>query len=147
MRIKKVSETTPITGNITNQYNESITDGYSCDYINDLNTYSTDEQVVGTWIDGSPIYRKAIAISSLPNNTTTTYSHDIDNFSRLVNLKATWYDSSDARWYNDIRFDSSTTKICFYCNTTNIIIEGIGTNWSTRASNCVVIIEYTKTTD
>ena len=33
-------------------------------------TYSTDERVVGKWIDGSDIYEKVIDFGALPNNTT-----------------------------------------------------------------------------
>lgn len=36
MRIKKVSQTTPVTGQIVNGYSESKIDGYSANYINDL---------------------------------------------------------------------------------------------------------------
>lgn len=31
--------------------------------------YSTDEQVVGTWIDGKPLYQKTYQISQFPNTT------------------------------------------------------------------------------
>ena len=51
MRIKKVSETVPVAGTVKNTHDESTKDTYSCDYINDLNTYSTTEQRVGTWIN------------------------------------------------------------------------------------------------
>ena len=34
--------------------------------------YSTDEQVVGTWIDGKPLYQKSFIISPLTINTTKT---------------------------------------------------------------------------
>ena len=51
MRIKKVSETTPITGQVIDGYSESTTDGYSANYVNELNTYSTEEQRIGTWIN------------------------------------------------------------------------------------------------
>ncbi len=50
-RIKKVSQTIPTSAQIVDGYAESSTDGYSCDYINELNTYSTTEQRIGTWID------------------------------------------------------------------------------------------------
>lgn len=35
MRIRKISDTTPVTGTVTNVYNINSTDGYSCDYVND----------------------------------------------------------------------------------------------------------------
>ena len=35
------------------------------DDVNKINEYSTEEQVVGTWIDGKPIYRKVIQVTTL----------------------------------------------------------------------------------
>lgn len=36
MRIRKVSQTTPTTSNIVNEYSTSTTDGYSANYVNNL---------------------------------------------------------------------------------------------------------------
>ena len=56
---------------ISNTYNTTTNNTYSCDYINTkANTYSTTEQRVGTWIDNKPIYRRVIQ-TTLPNCTTT----------------------------------------------------------------------------
>lgn len=47
---------------------------------NMINEYSTKEKIVGKWIDGKPIYRKTIFVSSLPNNADPKeYSHNITN--------------------------------------------------------------------
>ena len=58
--------------------------------------YSTSEKVIGTWIDGKPIYRRVYEIGSMPNATTknisTGYSADaitvikIYGFARYNNL-------------------------------------------------------------
>lgn len=37
-------------------------------------SYSTEEKVVGTWIDGSAIYEKTIYVDSFPNNTSKNLS-------------------------------------------------------------------------
>lgn len=46
--------------------------------------YSTDEKIIGTWIDGKPLWQKTIELSSLSvgDNTIT---HGISNFGHLVN--------------------------------------------------------------
>lgn len=49
----KAGDTVKIWANGTGDWTVKI-----APYIN--NTYSTDEQVVGTWIDGKPVYRKVI---------------------------------------------------------------------------------------
>ena len=55
--------------NALNVKSTNTQDTYSCDYINKLHTYSTKEQVIGTWVDGKPLYRKTINIGALPNKT------------------------------------------------------------------------------
>lgn len=44
-----------------------------------LNTYSTDETRVGTWIDGKPLYRKVLNIGSLPNTSIKTIDTGLSN--------------------------------------------------------------------
>ena len=67
MRIKKVSQTTSTQAQVVDGYSTSTTDSYSCNYVNNINTYSTNEIRIGTWIDGKPIYRKVY----IENNPTT----------------------------------------------------------------------------
>lgn len=49
--------------------------------------YSTNEQVVGTWIDGNTIYEKTIDFGALPNNTTKSVSHGISNLDDIIELR------------------------------------------------------------
>ena len=51
-----------------------------------LHNYSTDEQVVGTWIDGSTIYEKTVSIGSLPNATGKSVPHNITNLLYVVSI-------------------------------------------------------------
>ena len=52
-------------------------------------SYSTEETVVDTWIDGKPIYRvfKEIYCSDIPNQQSNIYSiqinHNLDNIEQL----------------------------------------------------------------
>lgn len=53
--------------------------------------YSTNEKIVGTWIDGSTIYEKTWEFSSvlaIPSNTWTATSISTDNINRIVDVKA-----------------------------------------------------------
>lgn len=111
------------------------------------NVYSTDETVVGKWIDGKPIYRKVFEIGSLPNDTTISIPHGIKNLDTFTDKRASWYDSIDDRWNFDYRKDSNTVIISFNPNNTNLYIRATGTDWSRRTSKCTVTLEYKKTTD
>jgi microcystin-dependent protein len=51
------------------------------------NNYSLEEQEVGTWIDGKPIYQKTVNIGSLPNNTTKSVPHGIANYDYAVSIE------------------------------------------------------------
>lgn len=42
-------------------------------------TYSTTEQVVGTWLDGKPLYEKTVVVSNVNYNANFTYEHEIPN--------------------------------------------------------------------
>lgn len=140
MRIKKTFQTTVPTGKVLNNYTESNVDTYSCDYINGLETYSTDETRVGTWIDGKPIYRKVINFGKLPNNNVKNVNHNIENMETIIDLHGVFKDStyqikipSGGDYNSAIR--ATNTQI------------GISTPQNLTAFSGYIILEYTKTTD
>ena len=75
-KIKKVAVTPiePKTGHIydTTNIDNKAENTYSANVIDKLNTYSATEQVVGTWVDGRPLYRKVIQLSTPTTNTNGT---------------------------------------------------------------------------
>ena len=46
--------------------------------------YSTTEQVIGTWIDGSTIYEKTVTINTLSSGSDQKYNHGISNIDKIV---------------------------------------------------------------
>ena len=108
--------------------------------------YLSVETVCGVWIDGKPLYRKVVSIGSLGNNTTKTVAHNISNLGIITHSEFSWLDGN-TYWWSDYRWDSSSIYIKFNVDSTNIRIESMGTNWSSRTSDCYAILEYTKTTD
>ena len=114
------------------------------------NVYSTNEvNTAKTWIDGKPIYRKVVEFGSFPNSGSKTVATGITNLARIISLKYTWYDSSDRAYFTNVRVDSATVmcKIQFKVNNNLLNVEGTGIDWSSRTSQGVAIIEYTKTTN
>ena len=58
--------------------------------------FSTSETKTNmVWVDDEPIYRKVIYISSLPNATTSSYSHGISNVEHFTNVYGMAYRDSD----------------------------------------------------
>ena len=60
-------------GTILDFEGDEIPEGYGLVEDNPLNTYSTEEQIIGTWIDGKPIYRRVLkaSASTLPVSIDT----------------------------------------------------------------------------
>lgn len=137
-----------IEDSMKSEQTTSDTDTYSCNYINQNNTYSTSETLTGKiWIDGKPIYRKCITLSNV-NIGYVEQNHGISNVDNLISMVGTLE-------YND--------KIQYIPNVVCDNIAGYGagfvdfkksgtfhTLFGTLISttNTVhVIFEYTKTTD
>ena len=110
-----------------------------------FNKYSTTEEVVGTWIDGKPIYRKTfnnISVTSseysvIPIATGLTIDNLINMSGYLINNER-WIialNSVDIQYANMVRvsYDKQTSSL-----------ELVAQNWTGTAT---VTIEYTKTTD
>ena len=57
--------------------------------------YSTDETVIGTWIDGKPIYRKVIDFGALPNANTKSVAHNINDIKIFTKAYGIAYRDSD----------------------------------------------------
>ena len=151
MRIKKTSQYIEGGASISNVYGTSQENGYSQEYINGLNTYSTSEIDTGkVWIDGKNIYRKVIDCGALPNNTSKSVSTGITTSINLINISGLAYNSSN--YYITLPFVHTTTigtqcSLRFDGSTTgsspNSVILIAGSDMSSYTSS-FVIIEYTK---
>lgn len=101
--------------------------------------YSTEEQVIGTWINGKPLYRKVLHYDSLTieNSTTkTTLTHNI-GMSAVVNASF----SGSATWTAGYYFDNMLVE--FKVNSNNIIMSYHETQ-KASFTNVNIILEYTK---
>ena len=105
--------------------------------------YSTTEQVVGTWIDGKPLYEKtftgSLTASALYDDICTKTDYDMD---KIVSFDGYWGNESvgyfaqlgcyiESGFFGGIYITGSTVKL-----------------YHPRNLDCyVVILRYTKTTD
>ena len=111
---------------------------YSADSV-----YSTDEMIIGRWIDGKPLYRKVIQ----GNITSKDQSLFVVNENVKTMISIYGYDSPDGIYYFPFNYtqDGSTQKAIFYKKDTDTI--EFRSNSSGSGEVFVVILEYTKTTD
>lgn len=111
-------------------------------------TYSTEEQAVGTWIDGKTIYRKVIIFGALPNATKKEVQHNISNIRNFTKIEGIAIRNDETKFTQSLPLVYKNTEM-FY-NTAlavdNTIIE-IQTTGDRSMFNGYVILEYTKTTD
>ena len=114
--------------------------------IDTIRSYSTEETIVGTWIDGKPIYRK---VFTDPNNSWSAHDNiigNITNFKEPTSIKAIafndmglsgWVENNEAGESRCYAYIKSNGEVHFYRNNVRD-----GTSYPKK-----VIIEYTKTTD
>ena len=124
---KKTNELVKVAGNATNAD------------LKDMNVYSTEEKIVGTWIDGKPIYRKCYKITLATGLVPIDTIANVDTY---LGCKGSYISTSNNKlaipWvgpnteYTDVLIDKSGNVI---------------TTSSLTGTNCVIVIKYTKTTD
>lgn len=138
-------DTVPI-GTVILYDGEEIPDGYEEveDYVP---TYSTEEQRIGTWIDGKPIYRKSYELSTHATSGTVKIISIPDvNYEIITNAWGTtyWNSSSDTiKGSTIIPYRNSDSDYCkLWIDSGSIQIQS---SFSNRL--VYVHIEYTKTTD
>lgn len=143
-----------VTQRYTVNYNTSGTPTFSRTAIGDDNSltwsawstfdnYSTDEQVVGRWIDGKPIYRK---IATIPNLTTTTYSATslgINDVETMTNISGYMTNSTYSHIGVGTNFASGYSVTVVY--KTNGTFQTELTGYA--SGKLTLIAEYTKSTD
>lgn len=113
--------------------------------------YSTEEQIIGTWIDGKPLYRKVIAgTTSLNENGERITSINLSslNIDIMINMTGTIDSQHNHRWKLDTTFkreaDNYWSNVYYAFGDKSIHIE-FGTYFENK--NYILIIEYTKITD
>lgn len=112
--------------------------------------YSTNEQVIGTWIDGKPLYERVVQINSLPADTNTTaYPHGISDIDTICDYDFIihWSNGNTAKADRIQMFSGAfqaNGAIAVFVNDTNISVS-CGQDRSALSGDC--IIRYTKTTD
>ena len=107
IRIISHNDLSSLTGEVTLQYVKSTDVAGSGSWTPQgvpTHHYSTDEQVIGTWIDGKTLYEKTLVFDNPTKDSYNTFyqydcAYDAGNidFAKMVGINV--YDSTDNRWY------------------------------------------------
>lgn len=151
MKIKKKNTTIPINGKIVDTENveDKTSNAPSMRLVEEMTKekYSTDEQVIGTWIDGKPLYRKVgtIKFTSIYSQGNFTVGSLISSNIKYGTITKVFTDSLLCNnLYNT--FDS-TIKSNIYVSAEGGYIFGFTTRENYLNKTIYVVVEYTKTTD
>ena len=108
------------------------------------NEYSTTEKVVGTWIDGKPLYQKTVDCGALPNKTEKTVAYGISNLGYVVSIDGF---ATNLTNHYALPFITSTgsDQVVVSVNATNIRVTSASDRSNITTS--YVTLQYTKTTD
>jgi len=116
-----------------------------------INTYSTDEQIVGTWIDGKPIYQRALSYTGTYSTSNPKHiicdvsSWNVDSWIDITGTNSFTHTSG----HHSLRtLDYNIFEIGITAAQTSLYIKydyANNTAGSTIKTN--LIIKYTKTTD
>ena len=114
--------------------------------------YSTEEQVVGTWIDGKPLYQKTYDITgiSLTANVWFHYPIEIENLDCVLKIEGTRVSADKKHVYsmNSIDDGDVAQGMKLIYNGFDNAISFVGTRDNANVdTHYFVTIQYTKTTD
>lgn len=113
----------------------------------EANNFSTDEKVIGTWIDGKPLYQKTVDCGALPNNTYKQIEHNISNLDKIVYINGISFKNDSSKETKPVSFASTSGS------TYNISADAyadyiyITTGSDRTGFHGYVTLRYTKTTD
>lgn len=148
--IIKAFQSAGVVSEVVNEKTESTIDTYSCDYVNKLNTYSTEEVFTGKyWIGGKPIYRKVLTLGVLGNTEKTKTFTLSENYQYILNFRP-YMTLNNAVNLIPIHIDETTfieaeASSDGAGNITINVKRGNAGAWFDWNFDC--IIEYTKNTD
>lgn len=108
--------------------------------------YSTNEQKIGKWVDGSDLYRKTIYVSSLPNSSYTNIAHNISNLNVITDIQGIMRTPGNKTTvaFNFIGVDAlygTNARLLVRADATNVVI-GTTSDW--RNNEAYITLEYTK---
>ena len=126
-----------------NTHTSSTTDTYSCDYVNDLNTYSTTEIRIGTWL-GKPLYRKVFNVNSISTSNTDLVNITSLNYSQIVKVYGMLNTDNNQHFPIPLTDSSANYSVIF---ATSTALRGRAAVGSGNFANAWLAVEYTKTTD
>lgn len=116
-------------------------------------TYSSEEQEVGKWIDGSTIYEKTLHFTDVTiqagNNVSFPMANYISNMKQVISFNGccSTYDGYNTTYvvlpYEGM-WDGTEWSLLIACDSVNIVITRAAPSGSHHLSDIYVTLQYTK---
>ena len=128
--------------NVVKIENAALKKIYGIKFVSQQHEYSTEEKVVGKWIDGKPIYEKVINVENfiIGENEIT-----LENLDTIINYSGSLILTDYANYKRVFPYiqNNSTSKVVInHYNETKFVVASAFT-----CNTINIIIQYTKTTD
>lgn len=114
--------------------------------VDNKNNYSTEEIVVGKWMDGKKLYRKVLTLDiSTPEGLNINV--ESLNISQITLIRGIFNDNQYNYMFPVPSYADGENRFCLFYNKTDKFVhyEG-GTSYGINGK-LIIVIEYTKTTD
>lgn len=138
-----------LEGTIVAYDGDTIPEGY--EEVDNPNVYSTEEKVIGEWIDGKPLYRRVIVVTDLVKDGSEQIVKIIPNIREVRSVVGTQTTSGGMTsnmpllWGDNV--SSRNSMVWADVQTAQTYVKyKVNSGW-TSLSKITITIEYTKTTD
>lgn len=113
-------------------------------------TYTTTEQVVGTWVDGKPLYQKTIDIGALPDTSIKQVDTGLGNnvIDNIIYINGFSKKTSDGNYFRPLPYVyGGTANDVTGLNTIQRLTEGIWIQKGTSNYEINIITGYDRTVE
>lgn len=142
-----IAATTITATNITQGGKSHSVDWATLDgRVTNLETYSTEEKVVGIWVDGKPIYRKTVLKSDGVSSGENNIAHNIENLGQVIRRDLSFYNSVSGDSFLPPAFNTVGNRQEMSGWTVNRTQVKIFSTFA-YSNPLYITLEYTKTTD
>lgn len=111
---------------------------------NRADLYSTDEKLIGRWIDGKPLYQKVVSVPSTSTVWGTIYTVENADYLKVIQARY-YYGTAETNWINMNMANGNDTLI-LATSDNNIVMNSRGFTYG-ETHPVEMILQYTKTTD
>lgn len=109
--------------------------------------YSTNEQVIGTWVDGKPLYEKTFVIPKADmTGADMRINHNISNLGKIIEITGTMLADNANPINTGYQWGTQWGCALGDITSTNFYLR-MGTSRYSSVTEVIVILRYTKTTD